>query len=480
MPDESTNALCIMTFPTCERSIIGIEETNAATIVLLRILEREAQAAQTIPTQALTAATATGSPLAAMPVPQRPSRETDAGQSSEPYPQSSFELASVDAAPTIPASTASFAAQIAAPALTGDQALAAEPLIVTNGAALGTIAHPLSPARLGYRNYPSLRQEFNGIGPALPFHTFTFHEHIAPTVDDSAAAAETATGFAVAAATDHSGSPISSTQTDPAAAAAAGCPALLFGSWLRVETGHALQFSELQRGGSQNSSSRDADTNTRRTAAGGNSDSNSCSGFGSMNAANVGDGSRSDSSDIGQLLLLSSGSLQLQSGQWRRGRFRATRTRRWMGALRVECQWEEPAAGTDGLAWAAASSTAAKPTAAGASARFHAEITADVGIGQATSAAVRVWMAPSTAARRFRRDSAASRSAAASATSGAASRPSHSSTDPPPDLLFTFLPLRGVDGAQSLAALVEQVSSPNAAVAGQSASVGHGRAFIRI
>ena len=136
MPDESTNALCIMTFPTCGRSIIGIEETNAAIIVLLRILEREAQAAQTISTQAVTASAAAGSPPAAISVPQRPSRETDAGQSSEPYPQSSFELASVDAAPTIPASPASPDPQIAAPSLTEDQDTAAEPLLITNAAAL--------------------------------------------------------------------------------------------------------------------------------------------------------------------------------------------------------------------------------------------------------------------------------------------------------------------------------------------------------
>ena len=68
----------------------------------------------------------------------------------------------------------------------------------------------------------------------------------------------------------------------------------------------------------------------------------------------------------------------------------------------------------------------------------------------------------------------------AGATSGAARRPALAGADPPPDLLFTFLPLRADDGGQSLAALVERVSGPSAAGAGQSATVRHGHAFIRL
>jgi hypothetical protein len=91
-------------------------------------------------------------------------------------------------------------------------------------------------------------------------------------------------------------------------------------------------------------------------------------------------------------------------------------------------------------------------------------------------------MAPATAARSFRRDSAASRLAAASASSGAASRPALTGADPSPDLLFAFLRLRGVDGGQSLAALVERSSGwhSNSVSTGQSSTVRHGRAFIRL
>jgi hypothetical protein len=324
---------------------------------------------------------------------------------------------------------------------------------------LATIAHPLFPARLGYRNYPSLRQEFNGIGPALPFHTFTFHEHIAPVVNDSAAAAA-ATGFGVASASDQS----DSAPIDPAAADTAGCPALLFGSWLRVETGHSFAPTPQPRSARRNSSSRAA--NTRHKAAGKISDISDGGG----------DGSDIDISHSSQLLRFSSSSLQLQSGQWRRGRFRATRTRRWMGALLVECQWDEPAAGikVEGAA-------AAEPSAAGASDRPD-DWTSDSSIGGATSAAVRVWMAPALPARRYRRQPAASRSEAASAPSSTAPRPALAGADPPPDLLFTFLPLRADDGSQSLAALVERSSGwhSNSVSTGQAATVRHGRAFIRI
>ena len=61
-------------------------------------------------------------------------------------------------------------------------------------------------------------------------------------------------------------------------------------------------------------------------------------------------------------------------------------------------------------------------------------------------------------------------------------RPAHSGAraTPPPELLFTLLTMRGANGGQGLAALVERISGSIAAGTEQPASIKHGRAFIRI